>query len=123
MSWLEGTRARMRLLFGRRAAESRMDQEFSFHLEMEAERLMRERGLEADEGRRQALVAFGGVERHKEDMRDGRGLAWLSGLNLDFRLGVRMLVKYPGLTIIGGLAMAFAILAGRIVFEMAMLAM
>jgi hypothetical protein len=42
-------------------------------------------------------------------MRDGRGLAWLGGLSLDLRLGARMLVKYPGLTIVGGLAMAFAI--------------
>src|SRR5688572_11768377 len=29
-----------------------------------------------------------------------------------------MLVKYPGLTIVGGLAMAFAILVGSVIFEM-----
>ena len=28
--------------------------------------------------------------------------------SLDLKLGGRMLVKYPGLTIVGGLAMAFA---------------
>ena len=33
------------------------------------------------------------------------------------KLGVRMLVKYPGLTIIGGLAMAFSIWVGALVFE------
>lgn len=121
MSWLEGSRARLRLLFGRRSAESRMEQEFRFHLDMETERLMREEGLDASEARRRALVAFGGVERHKEAMRDGRGLAWLGGLTLDLKLGGRMLIKYPGLTIVGGLAMAFAIWVGVVVFEMGML--
>ena len=41
-----------------------------------------------------------------------------SGLGLDLRLGGRMLVKYPGLTLVGGLAMAFAIWAGAIAFVM-----
>jgi predicted permease len=45
--------------------------------------------------------------------------AWLGGMSLDFRLGFRMLVKYPGLTVVGGLAMAFAIWAGAVAFETA----
>ena len=121
MSWLEGTRARLRLLFGRGAAEARMDQEFYFHIDMEARRLEREQGLSLEEARRRAYVAFGGVDRHREAMRDGRGLAWLGGLTLDLRLAARMLVKYPGLTVVGGLAMAFAICVGAILFEMLML--
>ncbi|HEX8358553.1 MAG TPA: ABC transporter permease, partial [Longimicrobium sp.] len=76
----------------------------------------REEGLDPVEARRRAHVAFGGVERHKEALRDGRGLAWLGGLTLDFKLGGRMLVKYPGLTLVGGLAMAFGIWAGTIAF-------
>lgn len=117
MSWLEGTRARLRLVFARRATESRMDEEFRFHIEKETERLMREAGHDAREARRQALVSFGGVEQHKEEMRDGRGLGWISGLSLDLKLGFRMLVKYPGLTVFGGLALAFAIGAGAGTFE------
>ena len=62
MSWLEGTRARLRLLFARRAAESRMEAEFRFHLDMETERLALEQGLDVQVARRRALVAFGGVE-------------------------------------------------------------
>jgi predicted permease len=95
-----------------------MDEEFGFHLDMETERLVREEGLDPGEARRRALVAFGGVERHKEALRDGRGLAWLGGLSLDFKLGFRMLVKYPGLTVVGGIAMAFAIWAGVVTFVM-----
>ncbi|MGH7481910.1 MAG: ABC transporter permease, partial [Longimicrobiales bacterium] len=116
MSWFRGLQARLRLLLSRRAAEERTEEEFRFHVEMEAERLVRDAGLDPREARRRALVAFGGVERHKEALRDGRGLAWLGGLSLDFKLGFRMLVKYPGLTIVGGLAMAFAIWAGAVTF-------
>jgi len=36
---------------------------------------------------------------------------------LDLKLGGRMLVKYPGLTIVGGLAIAFAIWVGLVIFQ------
>ena len=46
----------------------------------------------------------------------GRGrTTWASWL--DFKLGFRMLVKYPGLTLVGGLAIAFAIAVGASAFE------
>ncbi len=37
--------------------------------------------------------------------------------SLDLRLGLRMLVRYPGLTLVGGLAIAFAIWVGAGAFE------
>ena len=46
-----------------------------------------------------------------------RWSSWFGGFSLDLKLGGRMLVKYPGLTVIGGLAMAFAICVGTVVFE------
>ena len=55
---------------------------------------------------------------HGETLREGRGGAWFSGLSLDLKLGFRMLVKYPGLTIVGGLAMAFGIWVGAVTFHM-----
>jgi hypothetical protein len=63
------------------------------------------------------LVAFGGVDRHEEELRDGRGRAWFDAFALDLKLGGRMLIKYPGLTIVGGLAMAFAICVGTVIFQ------
>jgi putative ABC transport system permease protein len=42
----------------------------------------------------------------------------LGGALLDMKLGLRMLVKYPGLTIVGGLAMAFAVWVGATTFEL-----
>ena len=114
MSWLHAARARLRLLVSRPAVEARMEQEIGFHLDMEAERLVREEGLPPDEARRRARVAFGGVERHKEELRAGRGLAWLGGLSLDLKLGVRMLAKSPGLTLVGVLGLAVAVTIGSV---------
>jgi predicted permease len=43
-------------------------------------------------------------------------------MSLDFKLGFRMLVKYPGLTIVGGLAMSFGIWVGTLSFVAASMA-
>jgi putative ABC transport system permease protein len=40
------------------------------------------------------------------------------GLSLDLKLALRMLVKYPGLSVIGGLAMAFGIWFGAVTVQM-----
>ena len=117
MSWFHAARARLRLL-GRRAAESRIDEELGFHIEMETQRLVREQQLDPGEAKRRALATFGGVQQHRETLREGRGTSWFNGMSLDLKLGSRMLVKYPGLTIVGGLAMAFGIWFGAVTFEM-----
>src|SRR5207253_916537 len=70
-----------------------------------------------EEARFAALRAFGGVEQVKEHQREARMFRWLAGWPMDLKLGARMLVKYPGLTIVGGLAMAFAIWVGIVTFQ------
>jgi len=45
------------------------------------------------------------------------GLAPLRGLSLDVRIGLRLLVKHIGLTVVGTVAMAFAIWSGIVAFE------
>ena len=42
---------------------------------------------------------------------------WFDAFSLDLKLGGRILVKYPGLTLVGGLAMAFAVCVGTVIFE------
>jgi putative ABC transport system permease protein len=101
------------------AMSAEMVEEMRFHLEMEAERLQRERGLGAAEARRQAAIAFGGVEKYRGAGHEALGLGWLSGVRLDLRLGGRMLVKHPALTVIGTIAVAFAITVGSVGFEVA----
>ena len=97
--------------------EAAMREEMRFHIDMEAERLERAQGIDSREAGRLAHVAFGGVEKYKADARDSRGLQWIDNLALDARLGIRMLVKYRGLTLVGGFAMAVAIGVGATAFE------
>src|SRR5688572_7287716 len=110
-------RAVWRVLGRSHQLETEMQEEMRFHVEREAERLVREPGLGAQEACRQAYVRFGGVEKFKEEGRDARGRQWLDAISLDTRLGVRMLVKYRGLTVIGGFAMAVAIAISATFFE------
>ena len=89
MRWVYAARARLRLLLFREEVEQRLDEEFGFHLDMETERWVREAGVDPREARRRARAAFGGVEAHKDAVRDGRGWAWLTGLGRDIRDSVR----------------------------------
>src|SRR4051812_3685992 len=117
MSWIAATRARLHLLFAGRTADARMNEEIAFHIEMETGRLVREEGLSPDEARRRARVTFGGIVKHSEALRDGRGLAWLGGLSLDVKLALRMLVKHPGLTFVAVVGMAVAVTIGAVSFS------
>ena len=114
MRWVDAARARLRLLLFGEEVEQRMDEEFRFHLDMETERLVREAGVNPREARRRARAAFGGVEAHRDALRDGRGVcAWLSGLQLgvgrDVRDGVRSLARRPAFTAVAILSLALGI--------------
>ena len=108
MAWTNRWRKRMRALMRKDEVERELDEELAFHLEMETEKNVRA-GMPPAEARRRAVLEFGGLEKHKEEVRDARWLGGFNGLSLDARLGVRMLVKHPGLTLVGGLGMAVAI--------------
>ncbi len=111
-------RSRWQVLRRSDQLDAEMHDEMRFHVDMEAERLVREDGLDPREAHRVASVRFGGVEKFKEEGRGARGLQWVDAISLDTRLGVRMLVKHRGLTLVGGFAMAVAIAIGATSFEM-----
>lgn len=96
-----------------------MDAEFELHMQLRAEDLVRQ-GMSAAAAARQARIEFGSAETFKDKGREARGLGPFDDLRistLDLKLGARMLGKYPGLTIIGSLAIAFAIAVGTAAFE------
>jgi predicted permease len=116
MGWMRRWKKRIRTLIQRDAVERELDEELAFHLEMETQKNVRE-GMRPEEARRQAAIKFGGVDRYKEKVREARILGWVPGRSLDFKLGLRMLIKHPGLTLVAGVAMAFAIAVGAGTFE------
>src|SRR5688572_6158897 len=107
---------RLSASFRGRRAEADLAREVNAHLQLLQERFVAE-GMSPEEARFAAKRAFGNIEQTKELQRDARSFRWLTGWTLELRLGVRMLIRYPGLTVVGGLAMAFAILVGASAFE------
>lgn len=93
------------------AAEAELSREIQSHLQLlEDEHVAK--GLSRDAARLAARRAFGGVEQAKERQRDARGFRWLEDTRIDVKLGARMLVKYPALSIIGGAGLAVGVAIG-----------
>lgn len=116
MRRLRGLGAWLRDVVFRRSAERGMDEELRFHIEMETEKNERA-GLSAREARRRALVAFGGVERHREGLRNGRRFPVLESLWEDVRSGVRLLVRDPFLSLVAAITIALGVGSATAVFS------
>ena len=95
MRWIAAIRERVRSLANRSRHEAELAEELRFHLDQEAE-LLRHEGLDPTEAERQARLRFGGIELHKEDVREARGLRWIEDLARDLTLTARSLARRPG---------------------------
>ena len=76
---LSDLRYRLRALFSRDALERELDDEVRFHLEREVDKHVA-MGMSRDAARRQAQLAFGGVDRAKEASRDARGVVFIEAM-------------------------------------------
>ena len=97
-------------------AETDLRREIDAHLQLLEDKYIAQ-GKGRVEARAAARRAFGGVEQAKELQRDARTFRWLAGWPMDLKLGTRMLVKSPGLTVVAVIALAVAIGAGAAYFE------
>ena len=116
MSWMKGVRARVRSVLRPRTSERRMDEEFQFHLEMETRRLV-EDGVPLEEARRRARVHFGGLDAHRETMRDQRGARWVNDVVSDVRHAVGVMRRSPGFTIAVAVTLGVGIGMNGIIFS------
>ena len=99
------------------AAEAELSREIRSHLQLLEDRFVAQ-GLPQEDARLAARRAFGGVEQVKEHQREARGFRWLDNWRIDVKLGARMLTKYPGISIIGGLGLAVGVGIGAAFFAL-----
>ena len=96
-------------------AETNLAREIDAHLQLlEDEHVAR--GMSRDDARLAARRSFGGVEQAKSYQRDARSFRWLEDSRSDAKLAVRMLAKYPGLSLIGGAGLAIGLAVGTAFF-------
>ena len=99
----------------RRRSDRDLQRELAGHIAF-AEDELRRKGHAPGEAARLARIAAGGRIQALEALRDQRGLPWLDSSWLDIKLGLRLLVRSWGLTLVGGLAMTVTIAIAAIVF-------
>jgi predicted permease len=87
MKWLSRIRRR-------RVETGELEREIDAHLAERVDDLV-DRGLPAEEARRQALLEFGNRSRYIEDCRNGGRNVWLESLAQDVRFALRMLRRQP----------------------------
>lgn len=107
---------RLRSLLFRGREEREMAEELRFHIDRDIEERVR-RGQSPEAARREASHSFGGVEGHKEAVRDARGTRPLDDLVADIRYAVRGLRRNPGFTLTGILVLGIGIGATATVYS------
>src|SRR5437763_3057403 len=120
MGRMRGFLARLRATLAGPAARRRVDEEFDFHLDMEAEKHVRA-GLAPTEARRRALAAFGDAEAHRATMHArtrgaSRGATARGQLAVDLRYAWRTLRRSPGLAVAAAITLGVGIGLNGVVF-------
>ena len=115
MRWMDIVGIKIAMLFGRRSAGARLDEELRFHLERQiAEN--RAAGMSAEEARYAALRSFGNPALLREQTREKWSWHGAGQFVREVRYGIRTLRRTPGFAIIAVLVMALGIGANVALF-------
>jgi putative ABC transport system permease protein len=107
---------RLRFLFSRRRT-AEIDEELHAHLDHLTEANMAA-GMTAEEARRHARIAFGGVEGAREACHEQRPGAWLGTVLQDARYAVRGFRRNPGFVVTVMVTLALGIGANATIFSL-----
>jgi len=116
MSMLTDLWERLRARMFRRQEERELDEELRFHVEAEAAHRRRS-GASASGAHRQGLLAMGGVEKTKEEVRDARGTRLLDDTLHDIAFTLRTLTHHRSFSAVVILTLALGIGGTTAVFS------
>jgi putative ABC transport system permease protein len=116
MTWIPRLRYRLHLIARRSDVEREMDAEMRDHVAREAAEYLQS-GMTPDAARRAALVAFGGIERFKEEGRHTRGNRTAEDFTKDLRFAVRLFTRNPGFSFAAVATFALGIGSATAIFS------
>jgi predicted permease len=116
MRWYYKLPLRLRSLFRGNKAELDLSEELQFHLQNQIDEYIAQ-GIDPQEARHAAFRSLGGIEQVKEECRGARKMNLIENFARDLGLGLRMLRRNPGFTVLAILCLTLAMGANAAVFS------